>query len=76
MNNQIMPLSRRPPYYPSCWHIIIITIIVSKSVQQVAQPAFFLRIAERAEMAPDDDQKVAFERLAAQVRGALGSARL
>ncbi|CAM9633307.1 unnamed protein product [Ascophyllum nodosum] len=48
-----------------------LTLKVSKSVQQVAQPAFFLRIAERAEMAPDDDQKVAFERLAAQVTGAL-----
>lgn len=48
---------------------VLVEQTVSKSVQQVAQPAFFLRIAERAESAVDADQKAAFEKLAAEVRG-------
>ncbi|CAM9938294.1 unnamed protein product, partial [Hapterophycus canaliculatus] len=44
---------------------------VSKCVKQVAQPAFFLRLAELAESTEDAQQRVAFERLATQVTGVL-----
>lgn len=43
---------------------------VSKSVKQVAQPAFFLRLAELAGQSTDPKHKAALEKLAATVRTA------
>lgn len=45
----------------------MLSCAVSKCVQQVAQPAFFLRLAEMAEETADTEQKAALERLATQV---------
>ncbi|CAM9708755.1 unnamed protein product [Ectocarpus sp. 12 AP-2014] len=44
----------------------VLTLKVSKCVQQVAQPAFFLRLAELAETAEDEEQRVKLENLATQ----------
>ncbi|CAN0375808.1 unnamed protein product [Pylaiella littoralis] len=49
----------------------VLTLKVSKCVQQVAQPAFFLRLAELAENAEDDKERVALEKLALAVTGVL-----
>lgn len=46
---------------------------VSKCVQQVAQPAFFLRLAELAESEEDAKQRAALEQLAIQVTECLHS---
>ncbi|CAM9539045.1 unnamed protein product [Scytosiphon promiscuus] len=51
--------------------IEMLTLKVSKCVKQVAQPAFFLRLAELAENAEDAQQRVELERLATQVTGVL-----
>ncbi|CAB1097551.1 unnamed protein product [Ectocarpus sp. CCAP 1310/34] len=49
----------------------VLTLKVSKCVQQVAQPAFFLRLAELAETAEDEQQRVKLENLATQVTSVL-----
>lgn len=42
----------------------------------MAQPAFFLRLAELAEAAKDDGQRVALEKLAVEVRAAAEERRM
>lgn len=43
-------------------------LTVSKSVKQVAQPAFFLRLAELADSSPDPKHRADLEKLATAVR--------
>eukprot|EP00752_Nemacystus_decipiens_P008877 g7922.t1 len=49
----------------------VLTLKVSKCVQQVAQPAFFLRLAELAEGEEDAKQRAVLEQLAIQVTAVL-----